>query len=360
MMKQYRLQFSLAATVLCLLASCSSSKQEGMKDITQLPTYKVEGVKYNQEEIITGKSWEFHRIGENFFVFNGLPNSAAAVVRMSDCKVLGEFMPKGMGPGECNAPCYAGSSAGEDTIYMYDIFQYKLSEFLFPIQKEDTLRYVFSNAIRSSDQELYNNVCRLENGLFVGVRYNGTRHLFTLLDEHLDSICSFGDLPIPEEDDELKNFMPFQGVVSVEKNTFYFACKLLPFMCAYEIRDKNHIDLKFKYNYLPPVYTYKNGNVRIDEDKTIEFVRDLKLNGDYIWAAFHGEIISDVLEDPFEKGACQSILLFDKRGIPLAKFELPIKGSHFCFSKDGQQLFLHTNDCDIYEFQVSDFLKHIE
>ena len=72
MMKQYRLQFSLAATVLCLLASCSSSKQEGMKDITQLPTYKVEGVKYNQEEIITGKSWVFHRIGENFFVFNGL------------------------------------------------------------------------------------------------------------------------------------------------------------------------------------------------------------------------------------------------------------------------------------------------
>ena len=40
-MKQYRLQFSLAATVLCLLASCSSSKQEGMKDIT----YTESGVK---------------------------------------------------------------------------------------------------------------------------------------------------------------------------------------------------------------------------------------------------------------------------------------------------------------------------
>ena len=46
MILKYKLQYSLAETVLCLFASCSSSKQEGMKDITQLPTYKVKGVKY--------------------------------------------------------------------------------------------------------------------------------------------------------------------------------------------------------------------------------------------------------------------------------------------------------------------------
>jgi hypothetical protein len=120
----YRLQYSSVAVLLCLLVSCSSTKEEGIINIMELPTYSVEGVKHNKEEIVSGNSWEFHRIGDNFLIFNGRPTSAALVVRMSDCKELGEFSLKGVGPGESNTPRYAGCSVGEDTIYMYDTFKF--------------------------------------------------------------------------------------------------------------------------------------------------------------------------------------------------------------------------------------------
>lgn len=359
-MLKYRLQSSLATMVLCLFVSCSSPKQEGMKDIMKLPTYSVEGVKFNQEEIISGNAWEFHRVGDNFLIFNAVPTSAALVIRMADCKELGEFMPKGMGPGECNTPRYAGCSAGEDTIYMYDTFKFGMSEFAFPSQREESLQYSFIRTIRSTQDELHGPTCRLDNGLSVGFRLSGTRHLFSLLDERMDTIRTFGSLPLPVEDDELKNFMPFQGVMTAKGNTVFYASKLLPYMCAYEVIDANNIELKFKYNYQEPSYTYSNGRIRMDHEKTLEAFRDIKLNRGYIWATFLGLSFAEVTEDPNGKGDCQSIILFNMKGEPLAKFELPVKGSHFCFSKDGNQLYLFTTDSDIYSFEVNDFLKHIE
>ena len=359
-MLKYRLQSSLATMVLCLFVSCSSSKQEGMKDIMALPTYSVEGLKFNQKEIISGKSWEFHRIGDNFFIFNAVPTSAALVVRMSDCQELGEFVPKGMGPGECNTPRYAGCSAGEDTIYMYDTFKFGMSEFILPSQREDTLRYDFVRSVRSSQDELHGPTCRLANGLSVGFRLSGTRHLFSLLDERMDTIRTFGSLPLPVEDDELKDFMPFQCVMTVQGNTVFYASKLLPYMCAYEVIDANNIELKFKHNYQEPSYTYSNGRMRLDKEKTLDAFRDIKLNGGYLWATFLGLSMAEVTNNPEGKGYCKSIILFNMKGEPLAKFELPVRGSHFCFSKDGEQLYLFTSDCDIYVFQVEDFISQLE
>ena len=111
----------VAAMAMAVFSSCSSSGKDGLKDIMSLPVYSMENmVQYNHPELITGNPWEFHRVGDNFFVFNGMPTSAALVFRMSDCHFLGEFMLKGMGPGECLTPRYAGCSKGEDTVYMYD------------------------------------------------------------------------------------------------------------------------------------------------------------------------------------------------------------------------------------------------
>jgi len=358
-MKKYRLQSSLATMVLCLFVSCSSPKQEGMKDIMKLPTYSVEGVKYNKEEIIGGTAWEFHRIGDNFFIFNALPNSAALVVRMSDCKELGVFMPKGMGPGECVTPRYAGCSAGEDAIYIYDTSKSTMTEFDFPSQSADTLNYQLARSVRSTDQEMYGPTCRLENGLSVSFRMSGTRHLFSLLDERMDTIRTFGSLPIPIEDDEVKSFIDFQCVMTSKKNTFYYASKLLPYMCAYEVKDHNNIELKFKHNYLPAYYTYSDGRLRMDQDKTIEPFYDLKINGDYIWTIYN-ETTANEIREYMSKANCEMIVIFNKQGEPLAKYNLPVKGNHFCFSRDGSKMYLYTAESDIYEFDVDDFLKHIE
>jgi hypothetical protein len=325
-----------------------------------LPVQVLETVQYNQQELITRGPWEFHRIGDNFFVFNGMSNCAALLFRASDCHFLGEFMPVGMGPGECLSPCYAGCNAEEDTVYMYDRGMNKMFEFWLPAQRTDTLQYKLIEEVRSSHNGFNMNARRLDNGLSVSMRGSGTRHLFTLYNERMDSLCSFGSLPFPIEDNELKNFIHMQGIMISEGNTIYFGCKGFPYLCAYEVNSKDDIRLKFAHNYLPTPYTYTD-RIVIDYSRNTESFRDIKINGDYIWTTFLGCSANEVMEDPEGRGYADLLLVFNKNdGLPLAKFKFPNKGSHICFSKGGEELYHFTTDMNIDVVKVEDLLDVIK
>ena len=360
-MKTYRLYLSLVFLAMVVFSSCSSSENGGMKDIMALPVHEIENmVQYNQQELITGYPREFHRVGDNFFVFNGMPNSAAVVFRVSDCHQLGEFMPKGMGPGECLTPRYAGCNTEEDTVYIYDSGMNKMSEFLMSDQQTNVLQYKLIDEVRSSHLAFNMAACRLDNGMSVSMAGSGRRHLFTLYSERMDSLCTFGSLPFPIEDDELKNFVHLQGVLTAEGNTFYFGCKGLPYLCAYEVNGKDDIKLKFAHNYLPTPYTYSD-RIVIDYSRNTESFRDMKISGNYIWTTFMGCTANEVIEDPEGRGYAEHLLVFDKKdGLPVAKFKFPNKGSHICFSKDGKELYHFTTDMNIDVVKVDELLSVIE
>ena len=57
-----------------------------------------------------------------------------------------------------------------------------------------------------------------------------------------------------------------------------------------------------------------------------------------------------------QKGCAETLLVFDKKGVPLTKFKLPYKGSHFGFSKDGKELYHFTLDINVDVMQVGDLL----
>ena len=360
-MKTYRLYLSLVLLAMALFSSCSSSGKEGVKDILSLPVHPIETMEqYNQQELITRNPWEFHRIGDNFFVFYGMPDCAALVFRMSDCHQLGEFVSMGEGPGECLTPRYAGCSTGEDTVYIYDTGKRKMLEVEVPSLQTDTLQYKVISENPSSGDDLYMMTSRLENGLTVSLRYSGTRHLFTLFDERMDSLCSFGSLPLPIEDDELKNFMHFQGIMTAEGNTVYFGCKSLPYLCAYEVNGKDDIRLKFSHNYLPTPYTYTD-RLTIDYRGNTNSFRDIKICGDYIWTTFLGGSTQFIIDELDGEGYAEHLLVFDKKdGTPLAKFKFPNKGGHICFSKDGKELYHFTVDTNVDVVKVEDLLEIIE
>ena len=360
-MRTYRLYLSFAFLVMVIFSSCSYSDKDRMKNIMSLPVHVIESsVQYNQQELITGNPWEFHRIGDNFFVFNGVPNSAALVFRTSDCQLLGEFMLKGMGPGECITPRYAGCNAEEDMVYIYDTGKKTMFKFEIPALQKDTLKYRFIDENRSSDDNMHMMTSRLENGLTVSLRYSGTRHLFTLYSERMDSLCTFGLLPLPIENDEQKNFIHFQGIMTSEGNTVYFGCKGLPYLCAYQVNSKDDIQLKFAHNYLPTPYSYTD-RIAIDYNRNTESFRDIKLNGNYIYATFLGNSTQAIIDNPDEQGYADFLLVFDKMdGLPLAKFKFPNKGGHICFSKDGTDLFHFTTDMHIDVVKVEDLLNVIK
>jgi len=360
-MKTYRLYIFLAFFAMATFSSCSSSGKSGLKDIMSLPVYSMENmVQYNHPELITGNPWEFHRVGDNFFVFNGMPTSAALVFRMSDCHFLGEFMLKGMGPGECLTPRYAGCSKGEDTVYMYDTGKSKMAKFEIPTFQTDTLKYRLVGEKRISDNGMNLMTVRLDNGLAVSMRYSGTRHLFTLYGEEMDSLCTFGSLPLPVADEKLKSLVCFQGIMTSEGNTVYFGCKFLPYLCAYEVNGKDDIRLKFEHNYLLTPYTYTE-RIVVDRERNTESFSDIKINGDYIWTTFMGCTANEVIEDPEGRGYAEHLLVFDKKdGLPVAKFKFPNKGSHICFSKDGKELYHFTTDMNIDVVKVDELLSVIE
>ena len=360
-MKTYRLYIFLAFFAMATFSSCSSSGKSGLKDIMSLPVYSMENmVQYNHPELITGNPWEFHRVGDNFFVFNGMPTSAALVFRMSDCHFLGEFMLKGMGPGECLTPRYAGCSKGEDTVYMYDTGKSKMAKFEIPTFQTDTLKYRLVGEKRISDNGMNLMTVRLDNGLAVSMRYSGTRHLFTLYGEEMDSLCTFGSLPLPVADEKLKSLVCFQGIMTSEGNTVYFGCKFLPYLCAYEVNGKDDIRLKFEHNYLPTPYTYTE-RIVIDRERNTESFSDIKINGDYIWTTFMGCTANEVIEDPEGRGYAEHLLVFEKKdGLPVAKFKFSNKGSHICFSKDGNELYHFTTDMNIDVVKVDELLSVIE
>lgn len=356
-MKKYRLLSLVVVALLCFIMSCSSDKEK-MMDILSLPEHSIKAVQYNKDEIVSKNPWEFHRVGEHFFVFNGMPTSAALVFRMADFHFMGEFMSKGMGPGECLTPRYAGCSFDEDTVYIFDSSKSKMTKFLFPEQTGDSLHYTLLDECVSPQDNSHLAACRLANGLTVAFNASGTRHLFSLYDERMDSLCTFGSLPLPVADDELKNFLPFQGILVTEGNTIYFGCKGLPYLCAYEVESKEKIKLKFQYNYLPTSYTYTD-RITVDRVRNIESFRDIKIQGDYIWATFLGNSLESVLKDPDNNGYSNILLVFDKQGKPLAKFKLPHKGSHICFSEEGKELYHFTSDINVDVIQVSDLLEII-
>ena len=360
-MKAYRLYLSLALFAIGVFSSCSSSEEKGMKDIISLPVHPIETmVQYNQQELITGDPWEFHRIGDKFFVFNGMPDCVALVFRMSDCHLLGEFVAKGMGPHECNVPRYAGCSVSEDTVYIYDTGKRKMFEFEVPAFQTDTLKYNFLNANSASDDDLHMMTSRLENGLIVSLRYSGTRHLFSVYSERMDSLCTFGSLPLPINDDELKNFIHFQGIMTAEGNTVYFGCKGLPYLCAYEVNGKDDIRLRFAHNYLPTSYRYTD-RIVIDYTKNTESFRDIKILGDYIWTTFLGCSSQFAINGSEADQSADFLLVFNKEdGLPLAKFKLPNKGGQICFSKDGTELYHFTMDINIDVVKVQELLEVFE
>ena len=77
--------------------------------------------------------------------------------------------------------------------------------------------------VLKSNSEFYYQICRLQSGLFVGARLFGKEHLFTLLDESLDTLTTFARVPIDIEENANNKLAPFIGHLCIDDNTVYYA-----------------------------------------------------------------------------------------------------------------------------------------
>ena len=97
----------------------------------------------------------------------------------------------------------------------------------------------------------------------------------------------------------------------------------------------------------------------MDPDYNQTAFRDIKLNGDCIWGTYSGESLRTITEE-YSKGFCQTLVVLNKTGEPLAKYKLPHQGNHICFSEDGKQLFHVTSETNIDLIDVGELLGVIK
>lgn len=340
--------------LIIIVASCSINKDKGEQnvDIISMSETELKCKQINSDEIIVRGAYPFVMIDSLFFLFNGVPSSGALVLREFDAGEVGSFLKKGNGFGECHAPDYAGRKG--DTIYVFERSNTKLMSYLFSC-KNDSLYYKCIREVRSQkNSEFYFSVCRLENGLYVGSRMSGKDHLFTLLNENLDSITSFGKIPLTMDKSSEKNinFSIFKGDFIVNGNTIYYASNFCAYMAAYEIKSTNNIVAKFEKMYVEPLYSCDYGKIKFDKQNHLRGFNDITYNNDYIYATYDGKSKNIAKSEGASGHVPSKILVFDKYGIPIAKFKTSFKIRDLAVCE--QFLYLLDLDCNIHSVN----LKH--
>ena len=149
-------------------------------------------------------------------------------------KEIGCFGGVGQGPEDMNPlPMYVGKSENGDTIILHDMNARNLRAYVV-ISQDTTFRFkqVFKKSLASpywdGVSSGYLAMCRLDNGFYVGVYYIGIEHFYTLLDDDLNTVASFGKYPLKEFGEDakaLKQLMSFRGTLTSYKNS--------AFLCGY-------------------------------------------------------------------------------------------------------------------------------
>lgn len=327
-------------------ASCSSYKDRGEQniDITSMSEKELISQRINGDEIIARGAYPFVMIDSLFFLFNGDPSSGALVLRESDGGKVGDFLKKGNGFGECHAPDYAGRRG--DTIYVFERSNTKLMSYLFSYSNNSLYYKCIREFHPKKNSEFYFSVRRLENGLYVGARMNGKDHLFTLLDENLDSITTFGRIPLTMDNNtEHTNLSIFQGDLEVKGNTIFYASNFCAYMAAYEIKSIDEIITKFEKMYVEPIYTHNYGKISFDKQNHLRGFGNITYHDDYIYATYDGKSKNGAKSEGPSGHVPTTILVFDKQGEPVVKFKTPYKIRKLVCS--GQNLYLLDLDCNI-------------
>ncbi len=338
--------------ILFLFISCNTNNKKVEDfDIALIEPIELKTQRVNQDEVIARGAYPFVMIDSLFFLFNGDPSMGAVVLRESDASKIGQFLRKGNGFGECHNVDYMGRH--KDTIYVYELSTVRKMSYLYSCAN-DSLWYECIADIRpKKNSEYYFSVRQLKNGFSVGARMTGKEYLFTLLDEKLDSIGSFGKIPV---DYSGSNLAAFKGDFIADGNTIYYVGMDFAYMAAYEVSDKEVIT-KFEKMYIPPVLTNSSDRISFDKYKHLRGFYNIKIYGDYIFATYSGKPLVAKESEGVSALVPNTILAFDKQGNILAKFVTKYKIRSISFSE--KIMYILDSDCNIESIDMDVVLKYL-
>ena len=199
---------------------------------------------------------------------------------------------------------YVGKSENGDTIILHDMNARNLRAYVV-ISQDTTFRFkqVFKKSLASpywdGVSSGYLAMCRLDNGFYVGVYYLGIEHFYTLLDDDLNTVASFGKYPLKEFGEDakaLKQLMSFRGTLTSYKKSVFYAATRFGYMSRYDVSYEGEPKLIWEHNYSEIDYRVSNNSVKFQDQNEYGFSRMI-VNDKYIFATFCGVLNRKMFEE---------------------------------------------------------------
>ena len=289
-------------------------------------------------------------------------------------KELGYAGTVGQGPEDMQPyPQYVGKSLKGDTIFLYDYNERKLNgynvletESGLPKLKLACKKSLLDKTIVGGSSSSYMNLCRLDNGYYVGLSYFSTTNYFlTLLDKDLNIVKQFGEQPLSGLPDtkDVKDYGSFIGTLAAYGNSVYYATNKFGYMARYDVSNLGEVTHRWSHQYATvDYYIDKNKNIKFRSENTLSGFSDVAIGKKYIFATYSGIPTAEMFRQRSVSAiAAQTLVVLDHDGAVLGRFKLNSKSFTIGLSEDEKFLYVMNTDPEvqIMRIKVQDVLDRI-
>jgi hypothetical protein len=315
---------------------------------------KIESIAYDKEEVI-GIPSQLELIEDQLFLFRS-HECVAQILSTEHGDQVGCFGQMGQGPYEHISPFFSGYNTVNKEMYIWDVSLKSISTYHAEVEN-DSILFTPVSRIKQDEktQSTYYDVHYMTDGKYVGVVAHGQdiSHYFSILDKNLKEVERFGNVPFLENLEGL-SLRRLNGSIASSQTQFVFAAMSYGYLVSYEITEKNEVNKKWEYYLSNPYYRIENGEVKWEEDNNKMGFYDIKMNSKYIFALYHGDEISHMLEtDSIPK----HLLVFDLNGHLIKLFELDRQCGRIAVT-EGNTIFAGSVefDSEIVRYDLSKYL----
>ncbi|MDL2265459.1 TolB-like 6-bladed beta-propeller domain-containing protein [Parabacteroides sp. OttesenSCG-928-G07] len=207
---------------------------------------------------------------------------------------------------------------------------------------DDFIRFNFAND-RSPFQ-----LVQLKNDLYACLG-NYTEGIFALCERKKKEMAYTGDFPIDEPAAHAYIARSGSGQIAKRENQLIYATGVLGYIASYEYK-WGRLKKQWEKQVSDYHYTIKEDNITFDPDRHLSGFGDIHITDKHIYTIYWGQTKSMGLEIP------NSIVVFDRKGNPLAYYLLPDQMSSI--TVDSREEYLYAtyspliNECYLVRFKL--------
>lgn len=323
---------------ICLFLSFLSCDTENKEELLTLgKPIPLQAIEY-PEEVIMRNPWAIKPLADKLLLFfPSLSSSNKDVIKIMDAhtgSLIGHWGNFGNGPDEFQASMYWGSNDKTKTFFLYDpnagrerIYHWSSQGDSLLITQTKEISYK-----QQADKYLLRGI-RLENGNSVTAPLLGVEKSLLLLDNQLDSVVNFGDLP--DKACTAPTLEHFDARFSAYGNKFIVAMSYLGYVACYEQQPEGKVVKLWSHYLQKPIYSREGLDLK---QMKVGFY-GAAMNENYIFLTYSGELYSREKQKN-RKVHPETLLMFNHDGKLLRNFHtVGYQLTNIALSPDGKTLY---------------------